>query len=115
MIRRERADLGGPRHRGLRNVGKRKGWTGLSRGAYIAYQTISQGPKARELTNAKVLKNRPAEQNALVQPHKAVWRQVRVCHFPLYTTEEGAVTMELTESVLEESVRYSAMKCRWSF
>ena len=66
MIRREGADLAGPRHRGLRNVGQRKGWTGLSKGAYIAYQTISQGPKARELTIAKVLKNRSAEQNALV-------------------------------------------------
>ena len=61
------------------------------------------------MTIAKVLKNRPADQNALVQPHKAVWRQVRVCHLPLYTTEEGDVTIEPTDKVLEEAVRHSAM------
>ena len=58
MLRREGAPPEGPvvPHRGVA-TGHRKGWTGLSQGAYVAYQVASDGAAARELMVGKVLKN----------------------------------------------------------
>ena len=62
MIRREGA---APQASRLRGTGRRKGWLGLSGGAFVAYQTIANGPSAKELTVGKVIKNLPADQRIL--------------------------------------------------
>ena len=36
-------------------AGRRKGWGPLSYGCFVAFQTVPQGPKSRELTVGKVL------------------------------------------------------------
>ena len=75
----------------------------------VAYQTMGNGPTARDLTVARVLRNLPEEQRVLVQPYKGVWRQVRVCHLPLFLSQQGAVTTDPSSRGVEESVRYSAL------
>ena len=48
------------------------------------------------------------DQRVLVKPYKGVWRQVRVCHVPMYLEYGTAITTP-TDRRLEESVRYSAL------
>ena len=65
MLRRENA----PHTQGrFKSTGRRKGWTSLSGGAHVAYQTAEKGPSANELTIARVIKNLQSEQRVLVQP-----------------------------------------------
>ena len=67
---------------GLRGTGRRKGWSGLSLGAYVAYQTTGQGPNAKDLSVGKVLRNAREEQKVLVHPYEGLWEQLR--KKPLY-------------------------------
>ena len=69
MIRKEGA---APKAGRLRGTGRRKGWIGLSGGAFVAYQTIANGPSEKELTIAKVIKNLQADERVLVLPYKGV-------------------------------------------
>ena len=99
-----------PRAGRLRGTGRRKGWAGLSGGAFDAYQTVAHGPTEKELAVSKVIKNLPADERGLVQPYRGVWRQVRVCKIPLYFAEQrGHVTTELSTRRLEDSVRHAAL------
>jgi hypothetical protein len=45
--------------------GRRAGWGGLAPGAYVAYQTVPQGPQAKNLTVGKVVANDRAGQAVL--------------------------------------------------
>ena len=95
-------------HRGTA-VGKRKGWTGLGPGAHVAYQVTGQGQKAKDLVVGKVIKNTPASQQVEVQPYKGVWRQVRVCHLPLFVGPEGEATTTPSNTILRSIVAYPAL------
>ena len=87
MLRREGAPP--PGRVGLRGTGRRKGWAGLGSGAFVAYQSVGNGPRAKELDVGRVVRNLQQDQRVLFHPYKGVWRQLRVCHYPLYRTEAG--------------------------
>ena len=107
MLRREGAPPVG--RAGLRGAGRRKGWAGLGTGAFVAYQTSGQGPRRKDLSIGKVLRNYPDGQNITIQPYKGIWRQLRVCHYPLYRAPDGTLTISATATAANETVRYSAL------
>ena len=72
--------------------GRRTGWGGLAPGALVAYQTVPQGPRAKELLIGKVQANDRDGQIVLVQPHRARWLYVKIIHEPLYQEREGQTT-----------------------
>ena len=59
----------------------------MSGGAFVAYQSVGNGPRARELDVGLVIRNLPQDERVLLHTYKSVWRQLRVCHYPLYRTE----------------------------
>ena len=84
-------------------------WAGLGPGAHVAYQVTGQGQKAKDLVVGKVIKNTPASQQVEVQPYKGVWRQVRVCHLPLFVGPEGETTTTPSNTTLRSIVAYPAL------
>ena len=49
---------------------QRKGWGLLAPGALVAYQTVGEGPEAKDLTIGKVLLNHRDEQAVTLQPYR---------------------------------------------
>ena len=88
--------------------GRRAGWGNLAPWAYIAYQTVPQGPAAKELTIGKVQANDRDGQTVLVQPHRARWHYVKITHEPLYQSQEGLTTRSVGSEAVD-SVRYEAL------
>ena len=80
----------------------------MALGAYVAYQTVLNGQRARELTVGRVLVNMRDDKTVLVQPHVGRWSRVRVIHLPLYQTANGYVT-EVGPTIAKETVRYEAL------
>jgi hypothetical protein len=107
MLRREGAPP--PGRVGLRGVGRRKGWAGLTGGAFVAYQSVRNGPRAKELDVGLVIRKLHADERVLLHPYKGVWRQLRVCHYPRYRTEAGDLSTDPSPRQAEETVRYSAL------
>ena len=70
---------------------RRKGWSSLGRGAYVAYQTSGNGPESRKLAVGRVVSNNPFAQEITVQPHRAVWGRTKLRFLPLFleTRDEG--------------------------
>ena len=89
-------------------AGRRIGWGGLAPGAYVAYMTIPQGPRSRELTVGLVLVNHREQQEITVQPHRGKWGGVRVVHTPLFSSPEGEVGGP-GHPTLKAQVRYQAL------
>ena len=88
--------------------GKRAGWGNLTRGCMVAYQTIPQGPLARQLSVGRVLSNDREGQVLHVQPHLAQWKFVKIVHVPLYQSRIGyTITPTGTDAV--DTVRYEAL------
>ena len=75
----------------------------------MAYQTVGQGPRCKDLSVGKVLRNYQEGQNVTIQPYKGIWRRLRVCHYPLYRAQDGTLTMSATTTLANETVRYSAL------
>ena len=73
------------------HAGRRKGWGPLSYGCFVAFQTVPQGPKSRELTVGKVLENRRDDQQVVVHQYRGLWKQVRVVHVPAFLGANGEV------------------------
>ncbi|MEC8021486.1 MAG: integrase zinc binding domain-containing protein, partial [Pseudomonadota bacterium] len=85
--------------------GRRSGWGGLAPGAYVAYQTVPSGPKAKELTVGKVLSNDREGQTVQIQPHRAQWSLVKIVHRPLYQSRDGQVVAPIGVAAAD-TVRY---------
>ena len=75
----------------------------------MAYQTICQGPRRKDLSVGKVVRNHPEGQNVTVQPYKGIWKQLKVCHYPLSRAPDGTLTMSATSTPASETVRYAAL------
>ena len=88
--------------------GRRAGWGGLAPGAFVAYQTVPQGPRAKQLSIGKVQGNDRDGQTVLVQPHRARWLYVKIVHEPLYQEREGQTTKPTGKEAVD-SVRYEAL------
>ena len=65
-----------------RKAGRRTGWGPLAAGAFVAYQTVNEGPRSRELTIGRVLVNHREERRATLRPYRGCWRGVQVAHIP---------------------------------
>ena len=81
----------------------------MTGGAFVAHQSVGNGPKARELDVGLVIWNLQADERMLLHPYKGVWRQLRVCHYPLYRTGAGDPSTDPSPWQAEETVRYSAL------
>ena len=89
-------------------AGRRAGWGPLAGGAIVAYQTIANGPKSKELTIGRVLVNNRDQKQVFIQPYRAMWTGTRLVHRPLFQTAEGySLTPGPTEA--KETVRYEAL------
>ena len=89
-------------------AGRRNGWGPLASGAYVAYQTVFDGPKGKELTAGKVLINERPEQKVILQPHEGIWQGLKVAHKPCYQTPHG-YTLTPNHDVARERVGYEAL------
>ena len=92
----------------LTRPGRRAGWGHLAPGGYVAYQTVPQGPKAKDLTVGKVQANDRDGQTVLVQPHRARWLYVKITHELLYQGREGLQTKPGGREAVD-TVRYEAL------
>ena len=75
----------------------------------MAYQTKSQGPEAKYLSIGRIIWNDVAGQRVTLNPFKGIWKQLRVCHYPLYLAEGGTLTTEAKDKKAEATVLYAAL------
>ena len=52
----------------------------------VAYQSIFEGPRAKDLTIGRILNSHREEQMILLQPCAPLWQQTRIVHKPLYVS-----------------------------
>jgi hypothetical protein len=89
-------------------TGRNKGWSALTLGSVVVYQTKLNGPAARQLQVGRVIVNLRDEKMVTLQPYRGSWRQVRVEHKPLYQSPAG-MTTEVGPQIAKETVRYSGL------
>jgi hypothetical protein len=70
-------------------AGRKSGWGPLARGAFVAYQTVPQGVKSKQLTVGGVVLNDRESSMVTVQPYRGKWGRVRIIHVPQYQTRNG--------------------------
>ena len=78
----------------------------------MAYQVVLHGPKSKDLVVGKVIahdRSHREGQQVVVQPHKGVWRLVRLVHLPQYQTPDGYSTTVTSAPEARETVRYEAL------
>ena len=56
-------------HSGPMKSSRRKRWTEVGKGAYVAYQTTGSGPRRRMLSIGRIISNSVYAQTVLLQPH----------------------------------------------
>ena len=105
----------GVARRGQRRAGRKVGWGPLKPSDLIAYQTVEQGPRQRELTIGRVVANYqqpiPYDSKVVVVPYSARWEGTALVHKPLYLSPEGERVEEGDASTgpATETVSYAAI------
>ena len=88
--------------------GKRKGWTALTKGQYVAYQQDG----SRELSIAMVLHNDVSQKLIVAHSCRTLWTGTAVEHrkeYWLETPEGRDVVLDPTDEVVKVSVQYDAL------
>lgn len=91
-----------------RTAGRRAGWGPLARGDMVAYQTVFEGYRSKELTIGRVLVNDRDQQTVVVQPYEAQWSGIRVVNRLCYQTPFG-YTLVPCSAEAKETTRYGAL------
>ena len=89
-------------------AGRKHGWTPLHKGCMVAYQTVANGPEAKELTIGRVIINDTQARIVTLQPYQACWSGTRIVHRPLYETPVG-FTLVPSAKEYTIQVRYEAL------
>ena len=89
-------------------AGRVKGWGPLNRDDYVAYQTVFDGPEAKELSVGRVLCNHREEQAVTLHAYRGCWSGTKVVFVPQYQSREG-YTDEATSELAMERVLYSSL------
>ena len=88
--------------------GKKKGWLGLTKGQYVAYQSSA----SRRLSVAHVLYNDKSSMSVEAQSCRSTWDGIAVKHLKEYRrndSEGSEVTLEPTEELVKLTILYRTL------
>ena len=77
---------------------------------HVAFRTAAGGPKGKDLTVARVIRNEKSENRVIVQSCRGIWQGMKVVHRLEYLRIDGTIVIEPGDARrAEQIVRYSAL------